>query len=81
MSNPPIGRAVLEEKLMTALVLVFCLQGAQGSCIEQRPIESLALPACLVRGQEYAQEWLAEHPKWVLSGWRCEHNVPRKQPA
>ena len=81
MSNPPIGRAVLKEKLMTALVLIFCLQGAPGCCIEQRPIESLALPACLVRGQEYAQEWLAEHPKWVLSGWRCEHNVPRKQPA
>jgi hypothetical protein len=81
MSNPPIGRAVLEEKLMTALVLVFCLQGAPGSCIEHRPLDSLALPACLVRGQEYAQEWLAEHPKWVLSGWRCEHNVPRKQPA
>jgi len=81
MSNPPIGRAVLEEKLMTALVLIFCLQGTPGSCIEQRPIESLALPACLVRGQEDAQEWLAEHPKWVLSGWRCEHNVPRKQPA
>ena len=80
MSNPRIGHAVL-EKLMTALVLVFCLQGVPGSCIEQRPLESLALPACLVRGQEYAQEWLAEHPKWVLSGWRCEHNVARKQPT
>jgi hypothetical protein len=80
MHYPRIGRAVL-VKLMTALVLVFCLQGAPGSCIEQRPLESLSLPACLMLGQEYAQEWLAEHPKWALSGWRCENNVPRRQPA
>jgi hypothetical protein len=67
--------------LMTMLVLVFCLQSAPGSCTEQRPIENLSLRACLMHGEEYAQEWLAEHPKWVLSGWRCEQNVPRRQPA
>jgi hypothetical protein len=66
---------------LTALVLVFCLQGAPTSCTEQRPSEDLSLEACLVRGQHYASEWLAEHPKWMLSGWRCEHNVPRQKPA
>jgi len=34
-----------------------------------------------VRGQHYASEWLAEHPKWRLSRWRCERNVPRQHPA
>ena len=24
-------------------------------------------------------EWLAEHPKWMLSRWRCERNVPRQR--
>jgi hypothetical protein len=66
---------------MTALVLVFCLQAAPASCTEQRPVVDLSLQACLVRGQYYASEWLAEHPKWQLSRWRCEQNVPRQNPA
>jgi hypothetical protein len=66
---------------MTALVLVFCLQATPAACTEQRPIEDLSLPACLMRGQQYAAEWLAEHPKCQLSRWRCEQNVPRQQPA
>ena len=66
---------------MTALVLIFCLQSTPASCTEQRPIEDLSLQACLIRGQQYASEWLAEHPKWMLSRWRCEHNVPGQQPA
>jgi hypothetical protein len=66
---------------VTVLVLVFCLQAALGSCTEQRPIENLSPRACLMRGEEYAAEWLAEHPKWTLLRWRCEINVPRQQPA
>jgi hypothetical protein len=66
---------------MTALVLVFCLQSMPTSCTEQRPAEDLSPQACLVHGQQYAVEWLSEHPKWTLSGWRCEHNVPRQQRA
>jgi hypothetical protein len=34
-----------------------------------------------MRAQEYAANWLAEHPKWMLLRWRCERNVPRQQPA
>ena len=66
---------------MTALVLVFCLQSPPSACAEQRPAEALSLQACLVHGQQYAAEWLAEHPKWMLARWRCEQNVPRQQPA
>jgi len=65
---------------MSELVLVFCLQSAPFSCTEQRPIEDLSLQACLVRGQHYAAEWLAEHPKWILSRWRCENNIPHQKP-
>jgi hypothetical protein len=66
---------------LTALVLVFCLQGAPSSCTEQRPLEDLSLQACLIRGQQIASEWLAEHPKWRLSRWRCEQSLSRQQPA
>jgi hypothetical protein len=66
---------------MTALVLVFCLQASPNSCIEQRPVEDMPALMCLVRAQEYAANWLSGHPKWVLSRWRCEHNIPRQRPA
>jgi hypothetical protein len=49
--------------------------------MEQRPIDDLSMQACLLRGQHYAAEWLAEHPKWMLSRWRCERNIPRQKPA
>ncbi|HXC91317.1 MAG TPA: hypothetical protein VNV18_14235 [Stellaceae bacterium] len=66
---------------MTALVLVFCLQSAPGSCVEQRPVEDMAPLACVLRAQEYAASWLSDHPKWMLSRWRCERNVARQRPA
>ena len=66
---------------MTVLVLVFCLQSAPSSCTEQRTIEEMPLQACVIRGEADAAGWLAEHPKWVLSRWRCEQNVPRRQPT
>lgn len=65
---------------MAELVLVFCLVSSPGSCQEERPyLDRLPLAACLVQGQQYATEWLADHPKWALSGWRCEQNVPRQR--
>lgn len=65
---------------MVQLVLVFCLAGAPASCQEQRPVyDELSLIACLVQGQQLAQEWLSDHPKWLLSRWRCEQNVPRQR--
>ena len=67
---------------MTELVLVFCLAGVPGPCREERPLlEQMSLTSCLTEGQQYALEWLADHPKWALSGWRCEENVPKHQPT
>ena len=67
---------------MAVLVLVFCLQSAPDSCTEQRPLlQNIPLRACLMRGEQYALEWLAEHPKWTLLRWRCEKDVPRQQPT
>jgi hypothetical protein len=63
---------------MTELVLVFCMLATPGKCQEERPgLTDLSPVACLVQGQAYAQEWLADHPQWTLSGWRCEQNIPR----
>jgi hypothetical protein len=65
---------------MAALVLVFCLASAPGDCQEERPLfADMSLMSCLVQGQRYASDWLADHPKWTLSGWRCEQNVPRQR--
>jgi hypothetical protein len=73
--------AVAEGPGMTALVLVFCLQSAPGQCIEERPVADLDPRACMMQAQNYAVNWLVDHPKWRLSRWRCEKNVPRQQPA
>jgi hypothetical protein len=58
------------------LVLVFCLQYAPSSCIEERPAESLAPAACLRQAQQDAANWLADHPKWLLSAVRNKCAAP-----
>jgi hypothetical protein len=63
---------------MIQIVMLFCLVNSPQSCQEQRP--SLDMPIslmeCTMHGQEIAQGWLADHPKWTLSKWRCEANHP-----
>jgi len=27
--------------------------------------------ACAIHAQQVAAEWVAEHPGWRVSGWRC----------
>jgi hypothetical protein len=52
---------------------------AQTQCTEQRPfIPEMSLAVCASRGQQFAEAWLEDHPKWKLSGWRCESNIPRE---
>ncbi len=66
---------------MVQLVLIFCLAASPASCREERPVvEQLSLMTCMVQGQQIAQELLADRPKWMLSRWRCEQNVPRERP-
>jgi hypothetical protein len=67
---------------MVSLVLTFCMMAWQTHCTEERPIpEKMPLMACMIQGQQVAQEWLDGHPRWMLSRWRCEHNVPRQLPS
>jgi hypothetical protein len=41
----------------------------------------MSLTACMVQGQQIASEWVSDHPKWMLTRWRCEQNVPRDVPS
>ena len=57
---------------MITLLIVVCLAG---SCKE----EPVAIPegaSCVMNGQELAQDWLREHPKWEFRGWRCRYGEP-----
>lgn len=66
---------------MIQLVLVYCLATDTKSCIEKRlPMEDFSTPAsCTMGAQQRAQEYLIEHPKYMLKSWRCEVNVPRQE--
>lgn len=67
---------------MVQLVLVFCMLASPAECREERPMmQDLTMTGCMVQGQQVASVWLAEHPNWALSRWRCEHNVPRQRRA
>jgi hypothetical protein len=67
---------------MEHLVLTFCMLAWQTHCTEERPLlQALSLTSCMMQGQQIAQEWLDSHPKWMLSRWRCEKDVPRQLPS
>jgi hypothetical protein len=67
---------------MVHLVLTLCLMTSQAQCRDERPLlEDMSAMACMMQGQQIAEEWLEEHPKWMLSRWRCESNVPRQVPS
>ncbi len=36
---------------------------------------------CTLKAQAIAQEYVVEHPRFRLSGWRCEVDKPRENPA
>jgi hypothetical protein len=65
---------------MVSLVLVACMLSWQSHCQEVRPeMPDTTLVGCVVLGQQVAQEWLADHPKWALARWRCEQNKPKER--
>ncbi len=67
---------------MAHLVLTVCMAAWSAHCMDEQPIlRDMRLGSCLIRGQEIAAEWVAEHPKWMLSRWRCEVGVPRQIPS
>ncbi len=66
---------------MVELVLVYCLAADASACVERRPmLDAVSSPmACLTEAQPLAAAYLAEHPKYRLSTWRCEiHNRPER---
>lgn len=68
---------------MIDLVIVYCLASNPKACVEKRvPMEDFGSPvACVTSAQQRAQEYLREHPKYKLSSWRCEIDVPKQTPA
>jgi hypothetical protein len=68
---------------MIELVLVYCLSTAPDRCMERREVrEPVGSPIeCTIKAQAIAQEYVAEHPRFRLSGWRCEVDKPRENPA
>ena len=58
---------------MVSLILIVCLAATPDVCQEERPpIEAVNGTSCMVQGQQLAAQWLDEHPKWALKGWRCK---------
>jgi hypothetical protein len=65
---------------MITLVLIVCLSTTPDVCHEERPPIDVASPmACLVQGEIMAAQWMEEHPKWELHGWRCQTGARDKQ--
>jgi len=64
---------------MVSLVLVICLADSPETCREEAAaVEADGGLSCLREGQPIATAWLAEHPKWVLRGWRCTSGAREK---
>ena len=58
---------------MITLVLIVCLSASPEICREERPpIDGVNAMGCMVQGQRIAAQWVEEHPKWRLAGWRCQ---------
>ncbi len=68
---------------MIQLVLVYCMIGDGSVCIEDRPTyaEQMSMESCMSSAQFVAVDYVRDHPRWQLSRWRCEVNVPHKIPA
>ena len=68
---------------MIQLVLVYCMIENASVCIEDRPTyaDPISMDRCLTSAQTVAVEYVRDHPRWQLSGWRCEVDVPRKTPV
>lgn len=63
--------------MLVTLSIVYCLAADPNVCERPRyPMEDADLwqssvVACMLRGEELAAEWVAEHPKWELGRVRC----------
>ena len=68
--------------MLVQLVLVYCLAAEPSACAEHRPLPEepgQGLMACVMGAQPEAARWLARHPQYVLTRYRCE--VGNRPPA
>jgi len=65
---------------MIELVLVYCMVADASVCTESRPMfeDELTMISCMLTGQQAGAAYVREHPKWQLSGYRCEIGVPQQ---
>jgi hypothetical protein len=56
---------------MIEIVMTFCLIAAPSDCRKERIAFEGSLLACATAGQFAAAEWIATHPRWRVSEWRC----------
>ena len=64
---------------MVTLILFVCLATSPETCHEETPpVEVASSFSCIVEGQFIAAEWLEEHPKWTVRGWRCRSSAREK---
>jgi hypothetical protein len=63
----------------TWLIMVVCLVVSPTNCHDEQPIQAPNMMACLIDGQQVASEWLDDHPKWMLKGYRCRLGPPEEK--
>lgn len=76
---------------MITLILIVCSMAAPFDCKEVplRPVFSdgmgggvpMSMFDCTMHGQQIAQDWLGEHPNWMLYKWRCQVDHRGERPA
>jgi hypothetical protein len=58
--------------VIATLIIVVCLADAPDICREEQPsVDMDNSVSCMMHGQHVAAQWLADHPGWILRGWRC----------
>lgn len=64
---------------MVSLILIVCLAATPDVCREEQPAVDIARAmSCAMEGQLIALQWLDDHPKWTLRGWRCRSGGPER---
>ena len=69
---------------MIELVLMYCLSSDTAQCVQPREVREArwaapsSAPCGRRPGRRSSWSW---HPRYRLSGWRCEVDKPRESPA
>ena len=68
---------------MVELVLTYCLLANAASCIERRPVpeEGFNPTSCMLAAQQLGAAYVAAHPAYRLTGWRCGAAKRRERAA